>query len=904
MRINSLLYLLIFWAFGTNAQISITFPMEKAVFQRNLSNKATIHIAGNYSNTITSVEAQLKNAFTNDVIVGWTTITTNPVKGIFNGSLSNVSGGWYILEIQSKLNGNVVNTTSLNRVGVGEVFIIAGQSNAQGIEGDNGEVGASDERVLSHNEVSWYDSGLNRCDTKFPNYPTLSQIFSSGGTRSNLSKTGQNPWCYGKLGDNLVSRLGVPVVFFNAGAFATSSQNWKESSDGLGTLNHFSGLQYCNAVGVPYNGLKKVLNYYASIFGARAILWHQGESDNYAQFSQSTAESYLNYVINKSRTSLGSNISWVVSKASMFDKSTNGGLGNANQNIINAQNAVINNTNKIFSGPSTDDLLGSYRSDLVHFYGSGLIELANRWDAALNSDFFSNATPIPAKPLPVVSVVCHSATEFRLTAPVGYSSYKWVRTDAGNNDFEDTAEAITQIIDRSVGTYRCYLTDGQGNITVTQPVTVQNTGELCSCVGLTSCSSVNYLSNSIPCSATNGWGPIEMDKSNGDNGAGDGTTIKLKGVSYAKGIGTNSNSVIVYNLNNSFGRFITDIGIDDEVSTSNIGTTVIFNVYKDNVLSYSSGILDKNSPTVKLNIDITNVDELKLEVNDAGDNFYADHADWAGARLHCVDTQAPSAPSSLVGSNIGQNCVTLNWVASTDNMEVEKYNIYQNDVLIGSVDAPITSYQITGLLQLNSYTFRVRAVDYTGNISNQSNLLEVLTLQNPFISATKKLINIGQSTSLTAFGCNGGTLNWSTGSTANPLVVSPTDTTIYTVTCKVGNCVSITARDTIKVIPNCKSDYSLIKNKDNFTGSSTNLTFNASKSITATNIITSQANVTYKAAKSVLLTPGFQAASGTIFSAVIGGCVNGPIIGTTSEILPEPQPANRSNLSPTIVDKE
>ena len=93
---------------------------------------------------------------------------------------------------------------------------------------------------------------------------------------------------------------------------------------------------------------QKALNYYASIFGVRAILWHQGESDNYAQFSQSTAKSNLEYVINKSRTTLGSNISWVVSKASVFDKS---GLGNAKQDIINAQNAVINDINntKIFT---------------------------------------------------------------------------------------------------------------------------------------------------------------------------------------------------------------------------------------------------------------------------------------------------------------------------------------------------------------------------------------------------------------------------------------------------------------------------------------------------------------------------------------------------------------------------
>ncbi|WP_435355073.1 NPCBM/NEW2 domain-containing protein [Emticicia sp. SJ17W-69] len=900
MRIYSLSFIIILFALGIefdiNAQVTITFPMEKAVFQRNQSNQAKIYIAGNFTSTINTVEARLKNASNDVVVIDWTIISFNPNNGVFSGSLSNVTGGWYKLEVRGKLNASVVGTATLNRVGVGEVFIIAGQSNAQGLEGDHGEVGASDERVVTHNEISWFDSGVNHCDLKFPNYPVLSQIVSSGSTRSYLSKTGFNPWAYGKLGDNLVSRLGVPVAFFNAAAFATSSQNWKESSDGLTTLSHYSGQPYCNTSGVPYNGLRKVLNYYASLFGVRAILWHQGESDNFAGISQSNYISNVNYVINKSRSHFGSNIPWVISKASVFDKNSNGGLGNANSGIINAQYNLANSSNQIFSGPSTDDLLGSNRIDEVHFYGPGLIELANRWNASLSTDFFNASNPIVAKPLPIVSVGCHSITELRLTAPSGYNAYKWVRTDTGNNDYEDVAEATTQIIDRSSGTYRCYLTDAQGNITFTQPVTVQNVANYCSCVGLTSCSGITYLSNSTPCFSSNGWGPIEMDKSNGESGLGDGSSIKIKGITYPKGIGTHANSEIVYHLNNNFGRFISDIGIDDEVSTATEGATVIFKVYKDNTLSYTSGILNKNSATVRVNIDVNNVNELKLAVEDGGDTFFADHADWAGARLHCVDNQAPTAPSSLVESNIGQNCVKLTWNASTDNMEVEKYNIYQDGNLIGSVNAPITTYQVTGLLQLNYYRFSVKAVDYSGNISSESNISEVVTLQNPLIAISKKIINIGQSTSLVAFGCSGGTINWSTGSTANPLVVSPSDTTIYSVTCTVGSCTSIVAKDTVKVIPNCKTSYILINNRDNYGGSGTNLTFSSSQTISATNIISTQANVTYKAAKSITLLPGFQSTSGTVFNAYIAGCVNNARIGS----LFESQPADKLKLSPSI----
>ncbi len=390
-----------------------------------------------------------------------------------------------------------------------------------------------------------------------------------------------------------------------------------------------------------------------------------------------------------------------------------------------------------------------------------------------------------------------------------------------------------------------------------------------------------------------------MDKSNGENGAGDGTTLKIRGTSFSKGIGTHANSTIIYRLNNNFGRFISSIGIDDEVASASQGATVIFKVYKDNQLTYTSTTLNKNSSIVKINLDVAGVNELKLEVNDAGDNNFADHADWANARLHCVDTQAPSAPTSLVESLLSQNCVTLSWNASTDNMEVEKYNIYQDGALIGSVEAPITTFKITGLNPLYYYTFVVKAVDYSGNISNQSNLVEIVTLQNLIISNSNKIINKGQSSSLLAFGCFGGTVTWSNGSSVNPLVVSPTDTTIYSVTCKVGDCTSSATQDTVKVIPDCKSIYSLVKNKDNYTGASTSLTFNASQTISATNIISSSAKVNYYAAKSVTLLPGFSVDSGTVFRANIAGCLSTPSLPTSAADNLEVVPIIETKLRPS-----
>ncbi len=51
----------------------------------------------------------------------------------------------------------------------------------------------------------------------------------------------------------------------------------------------------------------------------------------------------------------------------------------------------------------------------------------------------------------------------------------------------------------------------------------------------TSTSTTTYLSDLTWTSATNGWGPVEKDKSNGDSPAGDGKTITLNGTTYREG---------------------------------------------------------------------------------------------------------------------------------------------------------------------------------------------------------------------------------------------------------------------------------------------------------------------------------------------------------------------------------
>jgi chitodextrinase len=111
------------------------------------------------------------------------------------------------------------------------------------------------------------------------------------------------------------------------------------------------------------------------------------------------------------------------------------------------------------------------------------------------------------------------------------------------------------------------------------------------------------------------------------------------------------------------------------------------------------------------------------------------------------DTQAPNAPT-LTASNITDSSVDLTWSGATDNVGVTGYDIYRNGSLLASVAG--TSYQATGLTELTSYTFTVRAKDEAGNISGDSNIESITTTATPDTQAptapTLTANNITQTT--------------------------------------------------------------------------------------------------------------------------------------------------------------
>ncbi len=115
-------------------------------------------------------------------------------------------------------------------------------------------------------------------------------------------------------------------------------------------------------------------------------------------------------------------------------------------------------------------------------------------------------------------------------------------------------------------------------------------------------SGTSYLSDLDWTTATNGWGPVERDQSNGETGAGDGNPITIGGTVFAKGLGTNAPSTITYYLGGGCSTLSATVGVDDE---KNGKGTVEFEVDADGTQVADSGVLKNADGPKPLHADVT-----------------------------------------------------------------------------------------------------------------------------------------------------------------------------------------------------------------------------------------------------------------------------------------------------------
>lgn len=447
MRKPSITALFLLIAFTSFSQITINLPLSRSVFQRDNKNSSTIYISGNYDDVLEKIEARLVPIKQGQgTATDWSILTDKPENGTFVGTIKG-TGGWYQLQVRGWKNGVVIAQPSVDKVGIGEVFLISGQSNAEG-KRNFGEKPSIDDRVncFDYQKIDFLDD--------IPPFKAFSHL----EVNSSIAPRGQGSWCWGELGDLLAKRLNVPIMFFNAAYEGSSIENWYSSIIGVPTIH--PGFLFTYPHETPYSYIRTTLQYYVSQLGIRAVLWCQGESELDLKTTEDYYATALRKVIDKSRADSGKKLSWVIARTSLTrtDQTSPG--------IIKAQNRLINQTDSIFEGPYTDSIQVP-RTEGVHFQNlssnnAGITDLAKAWDKKLNDNFFNQSVPFLAAPILALKATCATFDKVTLSLPSNYTSLQW-----SNNTNATTLTA-------SNGVYSCLVRDQTGNYFFTSSIDVKN----------------------------------------------------------------------------------------------------------------------------------------------------------------------------------------------------------------------------------------------------------------------------------------------------------------------------------------------------------------------------------------------------------------------------------------------
>lgn len=97
-----------------------------------------------------------------------------------------------------------------------------------------------------------------------------------------------------------------------------------------------------------------------------------------------------------------------------------------------------------------------------------------------------------------------------------------------------------------------------------------------------------------------------------------------------------------------------------------------------------------------------------------------------------VDEMPPTVPTDIAVSREVSTVIPLTWTASSDNYQVDSYEIYDDNGLVATSKS--MTYEVIDLDPETDYSFMIRAVDHAGNYSDFSDLTTFRTADyKPYI---------------------------------------------------------------------------------------------------------------------------------------------------------------------------
>jgi hypothetical protein len=341
--------------------LTLFAPLDYQIVQRVTKTKGRITISGRIDPVSARTSVLGARLVTDGKEGAWQKLTPTLKDSEFQATLEAPAGGWCRLEVRAMAFDKTVMNATVEHVGVGEVFVVAGQSNSanHGEEKQATKTG----KVVTFDGKRW----------QLSNDP---QPGASGGGGSFLPP----------FGDAMAERLGVPIGLVACGVGATSVREWLPEGSKFpnpptieANVTRLPSGEWLSK-GVIYQAFVARMRQLGSN-GFRAVLWHQGESDaNQGDSSRTLSgklyRQYLEKLICDTRREIGWNAPWFVAQVSYHVP------GDEASPDIRAAQASLWKAGIAIEGPDSDALKGNLREGGgtgVHFSGPGLKEHAARW---------------------------------------------------------------------------------------------------------------------------------------------------------------------------------------------------------------------------------------------------------------------------------------------------------------------------------------------------------------------------------------------------------------------------------------------------------------------------------------------------------------------------------------------
>ena len=349
-------------------QIKLVSPVDFQVVQRQTPAAGKLMVAGTIwpasRNALPLDQLEVRitgKSSAGDLPGGWQALPFDARVASFRGILTVPAGGWYRCEVRALRRGEPVVTNVVEHVGIGEVFVIAGQSNSANY---------GEKKEATHTGLVAAFDGTNWQLARDPEP-------GAGGKKGSFMPL---------FGDEMVAHFHVPVGIVAMGIGSTSVREWLPAGVRFSILPPLTrnvvtiGADQWESSGRIFDNFTARMEELGTN-GFRAVLWHQGESDAHQADASRTLpgelyRQYLEQVIQDSRRLIGWNAPWFVAQASYHNPGDPGSPDlRAGQKAVWADGVAL-------PGPDTDTLTGDMREKNgagIHLNAQGLPAHAHLW---------------------------------------------------------------------------------------------------------------------------------------------------------------------------------------------------------------------------------------------------------------------------------------------------------------------------------------------------------------------------------------------------------------------------------------------------------------------------------------------------------------------------------------------